>query len=153
MAKKVVGENHFSVTKSASKHVAQEQKHETSMPLFVLKTVGFTIVGIVFAFYYFMAIFMGVAPSVPSRVFDAIGSEKSALVAYEQQYKHYPSPASLYNVIAKSVEIDDKARMVFYIPKLRKMEGYKDFEQKIKKTEIERLVLVQICGSGKPRVP
>ncbi|MBQ9790804.1 MAG: hypothetical protein IJW24_04365 [Clostridia bacterium] len=145
MAKNITGtNNHYSI-KKIENYASENEQKQTNMPLFVLKTFGLTILGIVFVFYYVMAICMGIIPSVASRVFDTVGSEKTALVAYEQQYKHYPSTNSLYNVIAKSVEMDDEARIIFYVPKLRKMDGYAEFEKQINKASVEKVSLVEVA--------
>ena len=123
----------------------QSQQNNENLTKFILKIAGFTALGIVFVFYYVMSILMTLAPSAPASIFDAVGSEYSALAAYEQQYKHYPSCEGLYNVIQKSIELDEQNRVLKYIPALRSSDGYDEFEEKINASSIASVPLTQVA--------
>jgi len=106
-------------------------KKEQNMTKYILKTAGITLACIVVSFFYILSILMVFAPTVPAKLFSAIGSKGAVTICYEQEFKRKPSTYAMYNVIQCAVQSEDNDRIVAYTRTLRQLKAYDEFEEKM----------------------
>lgn len=107
-----------------------ESKNE-NMTLYILKTIGFTLIGIVVAVFYVLSVMVGLVPKTAAGVFDAIGAEKAVTLCFENAYIKNPSNKNLYDLVQQAIVTDDYGRVIDYCYTIPKLKKYSEFENEI----------------------
>ena len=139
MAKGVNAQGHYNPTngrknageiKADLEEQALQKKHETTTKYVIttaLKTILFLIVG----FGLFISTSFVLFPSVSAKFFDKVGANRASLIASERVLSSDYSSSNLYNVIQKSVKIQDYKRIEYYYDRLVGRDDYGGFQTKL----------------------
>ena len=109
----------------------KQNKNQDNLSLYVLKTIGYTLAGIVIAVFYLLSVITSICPKAAGNIYNIVGAEKAVTICYEKEYVKNPTNVNLYNLVQQSIVTNDYARVkefCYTIPKLKK---YKEFETEI----------------------
>jgi len=98
----------------------------------ILKTLAVIVVVVCYSLSMFVQLF----PIRAAKFYESIGADKVAVSGYEIQYKKTGELKDLYNLILKSISVQDNNRIVEYIEIMINEDDYQDFCDNINQASI-----------------